>query len=181
MSGDDYLNSIRLPRDVEDRRVAGDPLTVGPLDVRLPRWLLGLTFIPMLTACAGLIWFVFRRILPAQIIRRQDNLRGSQVQLRLYDHMQGPDGAFANLAVSGARSFAFDKTVSLPVGDQRVIAERFRVIRLASSSKPRARIEYQWRGQRDKYNADLVAGSQKPLKGLPPEAGRMVVMLSEFK
>jgi hypothetical protein len=186
MNGDEYLNSIRLLREAEDRRVGGDPMTVGPLAVRLPWWLLFLGFVPLLALAVAAGWWLVLRLLPDQVIRREDAARGGQVQIRIYDHREGPDGVSAlSLPVGGGRSFALDERVSLSLtsdgGDQRVVADRFRVTRLSSPRKARARLEYRWRGQREKHKTDLATGSQKPLKGLPPEAGRLVVMLSESK
>lgn len=180
MKGDAYLKSVRLPDGLEERRVGGDPLSVGPVDLLLPRWLVALVVVPLLVIAGWLGWLVAHRFLSDMVISRQDAARGRRVQLQIYDHLEGPEGSWAmTLPVGGARSFKLDEKVTLPVGDQRLVADRFRVTRLSSPRKPRARIEYRWQGKREKHNADLVAGSQKPLKGLPPEAGRMVVMLSE--
>ena len=186
MNGEEYLNSIRLPTDVEDRRVAGDPMTVGPLDVRLPRWLLLLGLVPLLAPVAAGVWWGLFRAFPDRVISREDAARGAQVQLQIYDHMEGPGGVSAlSLPVGGSRTFALDDRVSLSLisnaGDQRVVADRFRVTRLSSPRKARARLEYRWRGQRERYKTDLTTGSPKPLKGLPQEAGRMMVTLSESK
>ena len=84
------------------------------------------------------------------------------------------------LPVGGARAFKLDGRVSLPVGAQQVVADRFRVTRLSSAGKPRARIEYRWRGKKD-IHTELLGSSQRPLKDLPPESGRLVMMLSESR
>jgi hypothetical protein len=175
-----YLRGLALPPALEDRRVASDPLSVGPIDLRLPVWLAALLWLAAaaLLATAGAL--LLARVLPALLIRREDAERAGNVQLKIYDAVADPSalGALV-LPVANGRRFKLDRRVSLALDGQNVVAERFRVTRLASSRKARARLDYSWQGRRERHQTELTAGSYRLLKGLPEGGGRTVVMLSE--
>jgi Mg-chelatase subunit ChlD len=176
-----YLSSLALPPGFEERRIAGDPWSVGPIRLRLPLWLAALRWLAAaaLLAAAGALLLV--RGLPSLLVRREDAGRRGNVQLKLYDAVADPSALSAVvLPVGNGRRFKLDRQVSLTLeGGQRVVAERFRVTRLASSRRARARLDYSWHGRREGHRVELTAGSFRVLKGLPEGGGHIVAMLSE--
>ncbi len=169
MTGDSYLNSIQLPRAWEDRRIAGDPFTVGPIEIRLARlgWLTALV-IP-LAILAILAWFILSRALPNRIINQQDMSKNWAPKIKIYDEIADPSGMnpMHTISVAGRRSFNCDGQVTFSVGGQQVSAERFRVERLNSPSKPKARVEYRWQSGQNASTGSLAAGQPQRLKNLP--------------
>ncbi len=175
-----YLNAIRLPSELADRRIDGDPMTVGPIDVLLPWWLVGLPLIPVLGVLGLLLWLLLTRIVPDLLIRRRDAARGGKVELKIFDMVADPTGAGARpLAVSGKRTFKLDGAVAPVVEGKTVTAQRFRVTRLNVPGKARARLEYRWQDDKTTHLTLLTAGSVKPLQGLTQGSARTVALLSE--
>ncbi len=175
-----YLRGLALPPAHEDRRVASDPLSVGPIDLLPPLWLVALRWLAGTALLALALALLCARGLPALLIRHEDGARAGGVRLKIYDAVADPSALSALvLPVGNGRHFKLDRQVSFPLDGQRVVAERFRVTRLASARKARARLDYSWQGRRDRHRAELTAGSYRLLEGLPESGGRTVVMLSE--
>ena len=169
MTGDTYLNSIQLPRVWEDHRIAGDPLTLGPIELRLARlgWLAALV-IP-LGVLVMLGWLIVFRALPNRIISQQDLSKNWAPKIKIYDEIADPIGMnpMHTIAVGGRRSFNCDGQVTFSVGGQQVSAERFRIERLNSPTKPKARLEYRWQSSQNASTGSLTAGQPQRLKNLP--------------
>ncbi len=180
LTGEHYLKAIRLEPGFEHLRVGSDPLTLGPIAVRLPWWLRGLALVPVLALLALTAWLFMTRLLPSLAIRRRDRARGRNVQLKIYDLVSDPTGASAKVfPAGGKRCQRLDRKVMIEVKGTTVIAERCRLTRLVRPGKARARLEYRW-GKGEKTHAVLLtAGNYAALKGLPEHGSRTVAMLTE--
>lgn len=182
LAGDSRLGSIQLPPEAQDLRVGGDPMTVGPIDLLFPIWLIVIALAPILGLAGWLGWLAISRILPGLMIKRQDAERNRNVHLKIFDMSTDPSAASGlALEIGSAVQSKLDDRVSFPVGGEKVVAEKFKVTRLPSNLKARARLDYRWKGKRQIHSATLTSGSFKTLNDLPPETGRTVVMLTDSK
>lgn len=176
LGGDRYLRSVALPSGLEDRRIAGDPLSAGPIDVRLARWLWAVLALLAALLVALLFWTLFARWLPSTFIGRHDHAVGRTVSLRVYDELKDPTGSSAiDFGLNGRR--VADLPVNLDVDGNFVNADRFRFVREVSERKPRGTLQYRWRGNKRMFSTRLSAGDARSLDGLP--GGNYVALLVE--
>jgi len=176
MVGERYLRSIVLPSGMEDRRIAGDPLSAGPLDVRLARWAWVLV---ALVAAVGIVllgWLLLGRWLPSVHLGRVDRAAGRTVLLKVYDELKDPTASGGlEMGLNGRR--VADMALNLEVDGGTVNADRFRFVREMSDRRPRGTLRYRWRGRKQTYSTRLSAGDAKLLDGL--EGGNYVALLVE--
>lgn len=171
-----YLRSIAMPDGLEDRRIAGDPLSAGPLDVRLALWLWALAILVAAACVALLLWRVLGRWVPSSLIGKHDQTARRTVALRVYDEIKDPSGSAAlDFGLNGRR--VADLPVNLDVDGSPVNADRFRFVREVSERRPRGTLRYRWRGSKRTYSTRLSAGDAKSLDGLP--GGNYVALLVE--
>jgi hypothetical protein len=166
LASDQYLDSITLPEEIEDKRVGGDPLTVGPIDVRYS-WLVFITA-ALLLACVPLL--LLWRLLPSSLIWWADSRRRRTVELKIYDGNNDPNGDYAKrLPATSRQSFNYDRKVTIQVNGQDVLARKFRVKRELASDVVTATLEYSWQNDADArtYTTMLMKGKAQRLKGLP--------------
>lgn len=176
LRGDRYLRSIALPAGLEDRRIGGDPLSAGPIDVRLVQWLWAMVAALAVAAAALLCWTLCTRWLPSTFIGRQDHAVGRTVSLRVYDELRDPTGSAAvDFGLNGKR--VADLPLHLDVDGNFVNADRFRFVRELSERKPRGTLQYRWRGSKRTFSTRLSAGDARSLDGLP--GGNYVALLIE--
>jgi Mg-chelatase subunit ChlD len=176
LGGQRYLRSIAMPDGLEDRRIAGDPLSAGPLDVRLALWLWALAIVIAVSCVALLFWKVLGRWVPSSLIGKHDQAARRTVALRVYDEIKDPSGSSAfDFGLNGRR--VADLSVNLDVDGSSVNADRFRFVREVSDRRPRGTLQYRWRGSKRKYSTRLSAGDAKSLDGLP--GGNYVALLVE--
>ena len=176
LTGPRYLRAVALPSGLEDRRVAGDPLSVGPIDVRLARWLLALVALLAALCVVLLFWRLFARWLPSTFIDRHDHALGRTVSLRVYDELKDPTGSAAvDFGLNGKR--VADLPLHIDVDGNFVNADRFRFVREVSERKPRGTLQYRWRGNKRTFSTRLSAGDARSLDGLP--GGNYVALLVE--
>ena len=71
------------------------------------------------------------------------------------------------IAVTGRRSFKCDGQFTFSVAGKQISAERFRVERLNSPAKPKARLDYRWESSQSVTTTNLTAGQSQRLKNLP--------------
>jgi len=167
-----YLDSIQLPPEAESQRIGGDPMTVGPLTVRYPRWLLAPLLLLGLGVLGGLAWFAARGLVPGLWIWWADVSRNRTVMLKLYDGDTDPAGESAKKLQAGRwHQFKYDRQVSLLVNGDTVVAERFRIKRHFSPDV-RAVLEYSWQNDPAKKMHRTIISRTKAerLKGLAGEA-----------
>ncbi|HET8797644.1 MAG TPA: vWA domain-containing protein, partial [Thermoanaerobaculia bacterium] len=174
--GPRYLRSIALPPGLEDRRIGSDPLSAGPLDVRLALWLWALVVLLAAVCVALLGWLSFGRWLPASLIGRHDHAAGRTISLKVYDELRDPTGSSAiDFGLNGRR--VADLPVNLDVDGSSVNADRFRFVRELNDRRPRGTLRYRWRGSKKTFSTRLSAGDAKSLDGLP--GGNYVALLVE--
>lgn len=174
------LRAIELPDSAEALRVRGDPMTVGPIPLRLSYWLVLLATLPLLVLLAGAGWFLGRRVLPNLLIARRDASRGKRVELKVFDVLSDSAGVGGkSFNVSGAAYFKLDGQVRPSVGTETKTAEYFRVTRLDVPGRPRARIEYRWQGEKKTHKKYVTAGSPNTLEVELSGPGRLVAELFE--
>lgn len=166
MAPDAFLDSVELPAEAEEKRVGGDPLTVGPIDVRYS-WLV---FIPVLLALvlvpASLAW----RLLPNGLIWWADSRRHRTVELKIYDGNSDPNGDYAKrLRATSRQSFNYDRKLTLQINGQDYLAKKLRVKRDLAPDVVGATLEYSWQADADArtYTTMLVKGKAQRLRGLP--------------
>ena len=169
MSPDNFLDSIQLPPDAETKRPGGDPMTAGPIDVKFSWLILAAASLILLTAVAGLAWYLFLRLLPGVLIWRADSSRSRTVELKIYNGSEDPNGDFARRYPIGTWDrFKYDRKISISVNDQEYVAKTFRVRRAPSRDQVMTQIKYCWQNQPDKeYTVVLNSGKAERLKGLP--------------
>jgi len=176
LSGDRYLRSIALPAGWEDRRIGGDPLSAGPIEVRLAQWLWAMLGALAAGLVALLGWTLFARWLPSTFIGRHDHAVGRTVSLRVYDELKDPTGSAAvDFGLNGKR--IADLPLHLDVDGNFVNADHFRFVREVSERKPRGTLKYRWRGSKRTFSTRLSAGDARSLDGLP--GGNYVALLVE--
>jgi hypothetical protein len=172
---DRVLRGIALPERAEELRVAGDPLSVGPIEVELSRWLVVAAMgVPLAVALALLV-------LGVPLLVRWWRLRKQRpVELRFYDIAGDPSGADAqSFRVGGATTLKLDGKVRLTMGGDTKTADRVRVTLMDSPGRPRARLRYRWRGEKRIQETYLtVDGGPKNLRVEAPVAGRPVAELA---
>lgn len=176
LTGDRYLRSVALPPGLEDRRIDGDPLSAGPIDVRLARWVWALAILLAALGVAVLGWILLGSWLPSRFLCRQDRAAGRTVTLRVYDELKDPTGSSALDFGINCRRVA-DLPLNLDVDGNAVNADRFRFVRELSDRRPRGTLQYRWRGNKKTFSTRLSAGDAKSLDGLP--GGNYVALLVE--
>lgn len=173
LTGQRYLRSVVLPAGLEERRIDSDPLSAGPLDVRLANWAWILVASATVASIAILLWLLCARWLHS-MIHHVD--RGRIVVLRVYDEVSDPTAlSSVEFGVSGKKSA--NLPVQIDVEGQLMNADRFRFVRELSDRRPRGTLQYRWRGNRRTYTTRLSAGYPKSLDGLP--GGNYVALLAE--
>jgi Mg-chelatase subunit ChlD len=176
LTGDRYLRSIALPDGLEARRIAGDPLSAGPIDVRLAIWMWGVLALAAAVCLALLGWMLFGRWLPSSWIDKWDRAHRRTVSLKVYDELKDPTGSSAvDFGLNGRR--IADLPLNVDVDGSSVGADRFRFVRELNERRPRGTLEYRWRGSKRTFSTRLSAGDAKSLDGLP--GGNYVAMLVE--
>lgn len=176
LAGDRYLRSIALPPGFEERRIAGDPLSIGPIEVRLSIWAWIVAALVTAMAVSMFAWRLFARWLPSRLIRRSDREAQRTVLLKVYDELKDPTASSGlDFGLHGKR--VADLPLNLEVDGNSVNADRFRFVREVSDRRPRGRLEYRWRGSKRTFSTRLSAGDAKSLDGLP--GGNYVAMLVE--
>lgn len=175
--GERYLRSVDLPPGLEDRRLGDDPLSAGPIDVRLPIWLLACLIVAAV-ACAALIALaVLGRWLPTVMIRRRDRAARRRLVLKVYDEVRDPAGSAAQeFEVTGKR--ATDCNVSVDAGGTFVTSTRFRFVRDVGDRRPRGSLSYRWSDSKKTYDTRMSVGVSKTLDGLA--AVNYLVLLVEL-
>lgn len=166
MAPDTFLDSIELPAEVEEKRVGGDPLTVGPIDVRYS-WLV---FVPALLALVIIPLLLAWRLLPNGLIWWADARRRRTVELKIYDGNIDPNGDYAKrLPATSRQSFNYDRKLTLQVNGQDYLAKKLRVKRDLAPDAVSATLEYSWQADADArtYTTMLTKGKAQRLKGLP--------------
>jgi hypothetical protein len=181
LAPDRVLRAVALPASLEDRRIGGDPMSVGPIPIRLRRALVLALSAVVLAFVAGVLGLVAVRWIPAWRIRARDTGRQRPVNLRVYDVVNDPSGAAAHtFNLTGQASTKLDGRVRLSVGTETKVADRFRLTRIDSPGRPRARLAYRWLGEKKTQETHLTAGGgPKTLRVEAAVAGRLVAELFE--
>lgn len=166
LGGEQFLDSVALPEGAEGLRVGGDPLSVGPLDVRYSWLALAPAALLPLAALLLLAW----RLLPGGLVWWADSRRRRTVELKIYDGNDDPNGDYARrLPITARQSLNYDRKLTLQVDGEDVLAKKFRVRRDFSPDSVTATLEYSWQNDPDArtYTLMLVRGRPQRLKGLP--------------
>jgi hypothetical protein len=169
MPAKNFLDSIALAEDAESKRVGGDPMTVGPIDVRYSRWVLGGTLLIVFLTGLALIFFLMRGVLPGLLMWWIDSSRRRMVELKLYDGDLDPAGDDAQKYPAGKwNKFNYDRQISVFVNGEGVVATIFRVKRVLSPDDVRAEVEYSWQNDPQKkiHKSIVTKGRAERLKGL---------------
>jgi hypothetical protein len=169
MTGEDFLDSIQLPPEAEDKRVGGDPMAIGPITTRYA-WIVFLSiWLAFILLVLGIFWFLFMRLLPGLVIWRADSSRHRTVELKIYNGADDPNGEFARKYPAGTWDrFKYDREFSQTVDGQEYILQKFRVQRVPSLDQVMVQVKYSWQNAPDKeYTALLSKGRIERLKGLP--------------
>ena len=169
MLGDNFLDSIRLPQEIETKRAGGDPMTVGPIDIRFSVILIALAILALLALSAVLLWYIFMRLLPGLLIWRADSSRRRTVELKIYNGAEDPNADFAKRYPVGTWDrFKYDRKIRISVDNQEYVAKKFRVRRAPSQDQVMTQVKYCWQNQPDKeYTVMLSKGRTERLRGLP--------------
>ncbi|HEX7152283.1 MAG TPA: vWA domain-containing protein [Thermoanaerobaculia bacterium] len=176
LTGDRYLRSIALPDGLEERRIAGDPLSAGPIDVRLAIWMWAVIALVAAVCLALLGWMLFGRWLPSSWIDKWDRDHRRTISLKVYDELKDPTGSSAvDFGLNGRR--VADLPLNVDIDGNFVGADRFRFVRELNERRPRGTLQYRWRGSKRTFSTRLSAGDAKSLDGLP--GGNYVAMLIE--
>lgn len=165
IASESFLDSIALPEEFEDKRVSGDPLTVGPIDVNYSR----LIFIPVLLVLIGVPLFLGWRLLPNGLIWWADSRRRRTVELKIYDGNNDPNGDYARrIPATSRHTLNYDRKLTLQVNGQDILARKFRVKRDLAPDVVSATLEYSWQNDADArtYTTILIKGKAQRLKGL---------------
>ena len=156
---DRVLRAIAMPESLEDRRLEGDPLSAGPIPIQLSYWIVSVALVGALLVVLGVMTLVGARLIPAWRIAQADRRKGP-LTLRVYDLKSDPSASAAQpLRITGGVSFKFDGQVRLTFDGETKIADRFRVTRLDSPGRRRARLAYRWLGEKKAQEILLTAGS----------------------
>jgi len=164
-----FLDSIVLPEEAESKRIGGDPMTVGPIDVRYSRWILGGVLFMLAVIMVALVLFLVWGVLPGVLMWWIDSSRRRLVELKLYDGDLDPAGDSAQKYRAGRwNKFKYDRQVSVSVNGENVVASTFRVKRILSPDDVRAEVEYCWQNDPAKttYRSIITKGRAERLKGL---------------
>ena len=165
MGRSQFLDSIELPAEAVSKHVGGHPLSVGPLPVAYSRIILILALlIPLL-----LVGFMVAWLAPNGMVWWADSRRRRVVELKIYDANEDPNGDYARkYPLTSRRKFKFDRKITVRIGDQEIVARRFRVIRDVASDVVMAQIEYAWQSEKGTpHRLQLTKGKALRLKGLP--------------
>lgn len=169
MPAKNFLDSIALAEEVESKRVGGDPMTVGPIDVRYSRWFLGGMLLVVFLTGLAIISFLMRGVLPGLLMWWIDSSRRRIVELRLYDGALDPAGDSAQKYPAGKwNKFKYDRQISVSVNGEDVVATLFRIKRVLSPDDVRAEVEYRWQNdpQKKTHKSIVTKGRAERLKGL---------------
>jgi hypothetical protein len=179
---DRVLRAIELPEDLEDRRVAGDPMSVGPIPIRLSRWISFAAILGISVLMLSVLAFVALRLLPGWRIRRGDLKAKRRVELRFYDLLSDPAASSAkSFPVTGSAFSNFDGQVRLTLGSETMVIGKLRLARFDVPGHPRARLVYRWLGEKKDQEIQLTAGTgPKVLKIEAAITGRPVAELIEI-
>jgi hypothetical protein len=169
MTGDNFLDSIQLPPEAEDKRIASDPMTVGPIDVKFSLIFFGLGLLIFLGLLLSGVWYLLMRLLPGMLIWRADSSHNRTVELKIFNGADDPNGDYAKKYPAGTWGrFKYDRQISLSIDGQDYIAKKFRVVRVPSPEQIMAQVNYCWQNEPDKeYTVLLNKGKAERLKGLP--------------
>lgn len=169
MSGDNYLDSIQLPQEIETKRVGSDPMTVGPIDVKFALLILLAGVLLLLLLFAAVAWYLLTRLLPWLAVWRADSSRRRTVTLKVYDASDDPNGLAAKKYPAGpGHRFSYDQQLSIRVDGQEYVAKKLRVTRAPSTSQVMAEVKYRWRNDPKKEWAHTLSGGRiQRIKGLP--------------
>lgn len=169
MPAKSFLDSIALAEDAESKRVGGDPMTVGPVDVSYSRWVLGGMLLVVFLIGLALIFFLLRGVLPGLLMWWIDSSRRRMVELKLYDGDLDPAGDSAQKYPAGKwNKFNYDRQIRVSVNGEDVVATLFRVKRVLSPDDVRAEVEYSWQNdpQKKTHKSIVTKGRAERLKGL---------------
>lgn len=164
-----FLDSVALAEDAESKRVGGDPMTVGPIEVRYSRWVLGGVLLAAVAIMAGVTFFLLRRVLPGVLMWWIDSSRRRIVELKLYDGDLDPAGDQAQKYQAGKWDrFKYDRQVRVSVNGEDVVARVFRIRRVLSPDDVRAEVEYSWQNDPQKkiHKSLVTKGRAERFKGL---------------
>ncbi|MDQ3802321.1 MAG: VWA domain-containing protein [Acidobacteriota bacterium] len=178
LPADSYLDAIDLPLTSPNRRIGGDPLTVGGIEIRYSWWVLGPLLLLGLAAPALALSWLLRRLVPGLMFWWVDSSRGRRVELKIYDGNDDPAGDFAKrLPLNAGRRFNYDRQISLQVNGDEFVASKFRVMRDWSPDLVSVQIDYAWNSKPREPMPTLRVTKGRPqrLKGLP--SGDYVVSL----
>ncbi|HEX7333456.1 MAG TPA: VWA domain-containing protein [Pyrinomonadaceae bacterium] len=162
-----FLDSIVLPDEAESKRIGGDPMTVGPIDVRYSQWLLGGVVLLLALILVALVLFLVWDVVPGVLMWWIDRRR--LVELKLYDGDLDPAGDSAQKYRAGRwDKFKYDRQISIPVNGENVVATTFRIKRVLSPDDVRAEVEYCWQNdpQKRTHKSIVTKGRAERLKGL---------------
>lgn len=163
-----FLDSIDLAEEVESKRV-GNEMTVGPIDVRYSRWVLGGALLLVVAAAAACVLFLLRRVVPGLLIWWIDSSRRRIVELKLYDGDLDPAGDSGQKYRAGRwDKFKYDRRVRVSVNGEDVVANIFRIRRFISPDDVRAEVEYSWQNdpQKKVHKSIVTKGRAERFKGL---------------
>jgi hypothetical protein len=162
-----FLDSIALPDEAESKRIGGDPMTVGPIDVRYSQWLLGAVVLLLALMLVAMVLFLVWGVVPGVLMWWIDRRR--LVELKLYDGDLDPAGDSAQKYQAGRwDKFKYDRQISIPVNGENVVATTFRIKRVLSPDDIRAEVEYCWQNdpQKRTHKSIVTKGRAERLKGL---------------
>lgn len=169
MAATNYLDSIALAEDAETKRVGSDAMTVGPIDVRYSRLILGGGLLVVFLMALVLVVFLMRVILPGLLMWWIDSSRRRLVELSLYDGNLDPAGDSAQKYPAGKwNKFNYDRQIRVSVNGEDMVATVFRVTRVLSPDDVRAEVEYRWQNdpQKKTHKSIVTKGRAERLKGL---------------
>jgi hypothetical protein len=158
------LNGIWLPREVEDKRLNANPMTVADIDI-LYHWLLHVLIVVLLLLI--LVWLVVFYLWPILKIRSED--KGHTVNLLIYDGMDDPGAVAAKkLPITGKTGLKYDGQIRLPTEEGKTMtAEYFRIKRDPNPNAPQVTVRYRWQGEQKTHIMMLSGRFCKNLEGLP--------------
>jgi hypothetical protein len=173
---DRLFNGVWLPPGLEDKRINGDEMTVGVIEIRLSWWIY-LLFIALIL-CILIMGLVFIQLFvyPTYWIRSHD--AGRKVELLIYDSIEGPDDTNAyKFPIAGQRKINLDHKIRIVTEDgQSKVASQFRVKRKLTEP-PSVTINYRWNDRR-LYKTTVAGKVTKFLGGI---TGNYVIQLEYTK
>lgn len=162
LANNHVLSGLKLPPTAIDRRVAGDGLSVGPIELRWPGWLRWAILLAIALAVIGGVVLAAWLIVRAVLLRSLEDPRRGRLELRIFDSIRDPHGLNARtIPVHGVLSLKKDEQIRTEIGGKTVIMEKFRYARsLQSRRRAMARIVYRWPGQ----NGNVIVNADGPAR-----------------